>query len=185
MISAKKLIYTLIENLTATNALAAYPVGALFETTDADFNPNTAWGGTWVLEDAGKFLMSAGTGYAAGTTGGKKDAIIPYHNHSFVNPTIGITHNVEVSMSSAGQHSHTYAYVNRTSFEESGSGTQHFAHGGYVATDTAQAGLHTHTLTVKQPTFSATNGAVGYRGESVTDANLPPYVAVNRWHRTA
>lgn len=27
--------------------LECYPVGSYYETSDADFNPNTAWGGTW------------------------------------------------------------------------------------------------------------------------------------------
>ena len=27
-----------------------YPVGSYYETSDASFNPNTAWGGTWVQE---------------------------------------------------------------------------------------------------------------------------------------
>ena len=30
--------------------LECYPVGSYYETSDANFNPNTAWGGTWVLE---------------------------------------------------------------------------------------------------------------------------------------
>ena len=24
-----------------------YPVGSYYETSDAEFNPNTSWGGTW------------------------------------------------------------------------------------------------------------------------------------------
>ena len=31
-----------------------YPVGSYYETSDATFNPNTAWGGTWVLDSAGR-----------------------------------------------------------------------------------------------------------------------------------
>ena len=41
-----------------------YPVGSYYETSDTTFNPNTAWGGTWVLEVAGMVHVSAGTGYA-------------------------------------------------------------------------------------------------------------------------
>lgn len=27
-----------------------YPIGSYYETSDMSFNPNTAWGGTWVLD---------------------------------------------------------------------------------------------------------------------------------------
>lgn len=35
-----------------------YPIGTYYETSDATFNPNTAWGGTWVLEEDGTVLVS-------------------------------------------------------------------------------------------------------------------------------
>lgn len=34
------------------------PVGSYFETSDLEFNPNTSWGGTWVLEEDGTVLVS-------------------------------------------------------------------------------------------------------------------------------
>ena len=41
-----------------------YPVGSYYETSDTSFDPNTAWGGTWVQELAGQVHVSAGTGYS-------------------------------------------------------------------------------------------------------------------------
>ena len=35
-----------------------YPVGSYYETSNTSFNPNTAWGGTWVREDDGTALVS-------------------------------------------------------------------------------------------------------------------------------
>lgn len=35
-----------------------YPVGSYYETSDTSFNPNTAWGGTWDLEEDGTVLVS-------------------------------------------------------------------------------------------------------------------------------
>ena len=35
-----------------------YPVGSYYETSDTSFNPNTSWGGTWVLENDGTSLVS-------------------------------------------------------------------------------------------------------------------------------
>ena len=35
-----------------------YPVGTYYDTSDIDFDPNTAWGGTWVLDQSGTVLVS-------------------------------------------------------------------------------------------------------------------------------
>lgn len=35
-----------------------YPVGSYYDTSNTSFNPNTAWGGTWVREDDGTTLVS-------------------------------------------------------------------------------------------------------------------------------
>ena len=35
-----------------------WPVGSYYDTDNADFNPNTEWGGTWVREDDGTTLVS-------------------------------------------------------------------------------------------------------------------------------
>lgn len=43
-----------------------YPVGTYYHTSDSEFNPNTAWGGTWVLETDGTVLVSK-----SDTTGSK------------------------------------------------------------------------------------------------------------------
>ena len=41
---------------------AIYPVGCYFETTDAFFNPNITFGGTWELEQEGLVHVSGSTG---------------------------------------------------------------------------------------------------------------------------
>lgn len=35
-----------------------HPIGEYYETSNADFNPNTYWGGTWELENDGAVLAS-------------------------------------------------------------------------------------------------------------------------------
>lgn len=35
-----------------------YPVGSYYVTSDADFNPNESWGGTWNLDNDGTALVS-------------------------------------------------------------------------------------------------------------------------------
>ena len=69
-----------------------YPVGSYYETSDTSFDPNTAWGGTWVKEIAGQVHVSAGTGYSVSgantntSDGGEKTHTLtidemPEHNH--------------------------------------------------------------------------------------------------------
>lgn len=65
-----------------------YPVGSYYETSDATFDPNVQWRGTWVLETAGQVHVSAGTGYAVGATGGEATHTLtvnemPSHNHGY------------------------------------------------------------------------------------------------------
>ena len=59
-------------NLKAEMLDLFYPVGSYYETSDTSFNPNTAWGGTWVEDTAGKVLVSLDTGTfdTVGATGG-------------------------------------------------------------------------------------------------------------------
>lgn len=43
-----------------------YPVGTYYHTSDSEFDPNTTWGGTWILETDGTALVSKSS-----TTGSK------------------------------------------------------------------------------------------------------------------
>ncbi len=53
-----------------------YPVGSYYETSNSSFNPNTAWGGTWVKDTAGRVTVgydSSQTEFnSLGKTGGAK-----------------------------------------------------------------------------------------------------------------
>lgn len=53
-----------------------YPVGSYYETSDATFNPNTAWGGTWVEDSKGRVTVGQNTNDTSfdtiGETGGSK-----------------------------------------------------------------------------------------------------------------
>lgn len=144
-----------------------YPVGSYYETSDTTFDPNTAWGGTWVLETAGQFHVSAGTGYAAGSTGGSADAIVPYHKHSVEKITNAIT---------GGPHTHDIN--NRSVYSGSGNHTALFKGGNATSKNAAMSETHMHDLPAHSTKYAGTSG-------NTTGANMPPYIAVNRWHRTA
>lgn len=73
-------------NLIRAIPLQMHPVGELYPTLNASFNPQTAWGGTWELIEEGQVLLSAGNNYTAGDTYGKNSHTItidemPSHKH--------------------------------------------------------------------------------------------------------
>ena len=138
-----------------------YPVGSIYMSVN-NVNPGTFLGGTWsALQD--RFLIGAGSSYGVNATGGSKDAVIPAHSHTG-------------SVASSGAHYHT-----TLSMKGSGSTSGNVAesYGTYGTTRNIRIpfsgndGAHTHTVTVDST------------GSSATNANLPPYLAVYMWKRTA
>lgn len=61
-----------------------YPVGSYYETDNEEFDPNTYWGGTWVLDSVGRVTVSQDTSQdefkTVGQTGGSK--YMQKHIHS-------------------------------------------------------------------------------------------------------
>ena len=59
-----------------------YPVGSYYETSNVDFDPNTAWGGVWVEDAAGRVTVSrdSGTFATVGDTGGNSTFTIEEEN---------------------------------------------------------------------------------------------------------
>lgn len=135
-----------------------YPVGSYYETSDATFDPNTAWGGTWSLEAEGLVHIGAGSNYTLGDTGGNKDAIIPYHNHKGVDGLYFVTENYD-----------TAGGIGEVRVTATTSGSN------YVPRNTSSS----VDFAAKQSTAYA-----GTKGNT-SDANMQPYIVVNRWHRTA
>lgn len=171
--------YLAIDDGSTTSKIGAtgllnlfYPVGSYYETSDSAFDPNVSWGGTWVLETAGQVHVSAGTGYAVSgaltntSDGGSKDAIVPYHNHEFTQPTISSNTSGYYILGSTG----AFARNN----VKQGTGTQ-------------VSNVLTAAADVKRDGAKATGGVVDYAGTNgnATNANMQPYIVVNRWHRTA
>lgn len=150
-----------------------YPVGSYYETSNASFDPNVTWGGTWSLEAEGRVHIGAGANYTAGDTGGSADAIIPYHNHSVSAVTAGIT---------GGSHTHKQQGWNGLKSDSSGT-TKEVRSRYIISTDPQETGniiasTHTHNLPAHNTNYAGTSGnAVG--------ANMQPYIVVNRWHRIA
>ena len=79
-------IKTQLETSLTTNILnKAYPVGSIYMSINSA-NPSTLFGGAWE-QIQGQFLLSAGNGYTAGSTGGEATHELtpdemPSHSHS-------------------------------------------------------------------------------------------------------
>lgn len=72
-----------------------YPVGSYYETSDSDFDPNNAWGGTWELDQSGTVLVSKSSSSSSkfndsiGTVVGEENHTLninemPNHNHGML-----------------------------------------------------------------------------------------------------
>jgi hypothetical protein len=168
-----------------------YPVGCIYTTTVVT-NPGTVFGfGTWTAYAAGRVMIGNGGGYTAGATGGSADAVLVSHNHGGVTGGQNQNHVHVVTGTTGGQsvnHSHDmtkYVVVNAsggTAYvgDDSGSGPA-----GTIATS-ANSVDHTHTFST---TSNANNvdhtHSIATDGVSGTNANLPPYIVVYMWNRTA
>lgn len=166
-----------------------YPVGSYYETSDASFDPNTAWGGTWSLEASGQVHVSAGTGYAIGGTGGSTT-----HHHSTGNHTLTAS---EIPAHTHGNKSLTGYFTIRkhgtgganevitrsgivSSIGSTGSGSQTNGATGSISTSLNQVNFdasHTHD--------SVGGSGAHNHGNTGDSSNMMPYIVVNRWHRTA
>lgn len=158
---------------TVATVQALYPVGSLYLNATNSTNPATLLGfGTWVAFGAGR--MPVGFNAAdplfdsAEETGGSKDAVVVSHTHT------GTT---------AGVGDHNHALIQGREFTPAYGANEGIGIGNYPLesgrgssewTNTTQgAGAHSHTFT--------TNST----GSSATNANLPPYITVYMWKRTA
>lgn len=161
---------------------AVYPVGAIYMSTGST-NPGTTFGfGTWTQLAPGRMLMGAGGAYGAGTTGGSADATLPTHTHTFSGTTNSSTTGITINQ--AGEHQHTTNLPFVTTNQKYSGGGQGFFGEGTGTYYTSFAGLHQHSINDlgHDHGFSGTTAS---SGSSPTNANLPPYLVVYMWQRTA
>ena len=134
-----------------------YPVGSIYETSSANFNPNTSFGGTWE-RIKGKVIVGVDENDADFTsskkTGGEKTHKLtkdelPHHNHALM----------------GGSHSFTWGDVKCT-----------------VNTNATAVANHpsANTLCTLQGTMNKTDDNA--TSESAHN-NMPPYYTVYIWER--
>jgi len=143
-----------------------YPVGAIY-CSASSLSPDVLFGfGTWAALADKQTLVQQGT-YPAGSAGGSSTAINVTHNHG----------SGSISASSSGSHSHDIYY------NGSGGGANPYnGNAGGTANSVTNvvgsartSGAHTHNISGN----TSTDGASG------SNANMPPYLAVYMWQRTA
>lgn len=136
-----------------------YPVGSIYMSVNS-VNPSTLFGGTWEkIED--RFLVATGTYFNLGESGGSKDAVVVSHTHT------------------QAAHNHDYGY--KLWGTKSGStepGAPISGSGKYYAATAENDYRWLSSMSSEQP-------AINSSGVDGTDKNLPPYLAVNMWKRTA
>ena len=133
-----------------------YPVGSIYMSVN-NVSPATFFGGTWAqVKDT--FLLASGTTYGAGTTGGSA------------------THKLSVSELPA--HNHYAIDTGNTAYVYTSSKALATSGGTWAARLTANYGnVDTSTETYKL--------TVSSMGDGVAHNNMPPYLAVYVWKRTA
>lgn len=133
-----------------------YPVGSYYHTSDSEFNPNTAWGGTWVLENDGTNLVSK-----SNETG------------SIFNADIGIIVGEE-------KHNHAlnsaYAMIGTDASSNTLDSIKYVE--GYTYNSLAKAQSFSFTS-------GTTTSATALGGQTDSSNNVQPSKITNRWHRTA
>lgn len=126
-----------------------YPIGSIYLSVSS-VNPQTIFGGTWEpIQD--RFLLAAGSSYAAGSTGGSAT--------------------VSLSTANLPAHTHELQLAKRQKFLSSGTT------GSYVLVDSTDT-----TSTNYAP---LNNGTTTSAGSGTAHNNMPPYLAVYVWKRTA
>lgn len=166
-----------------------YPVGSIYISVN-NTSPATLFGGTWEqIKDT--FLLSAGDTYSAGATGGAAtvkltatQSGVPVHSHTYTRPTVSSSGAVTNGIT-GGSHKHNIK-IGQTSASGSARWTTSIATGYTEGTSYIVDSTHTHNL----PNHTHTLTGGGVADNTAADAstahnNMPPYLTVYMWKRTA
>lgn len=177
-----------------------YPVGSIYISVNK-VNPATLFGGTWEqIKD--RFLLAYGDTYNNGATGGEATHTLtsqemPTHNHTY-DKSASSTDNHTLTTNEIPSHTHSVTgtakdHIGRSILvgpSRAWAGAGDMEEYTYVGSDndeldvdgTAQATGggqgHNHTINISNTNTGSTGGGNAHN-------NMPPYLAVNIWKRTA
>ena len=159
-------------NLISYIGKVLFPPGSIYITSNASITTaklQQFYGGTWskiTTTTTGCMVAAAGSSFPRDTTFGTNDGRIPSHTHT---------------VTAGGTHTHSAKYRADSSYAASAdvpwSGTS-----GATTLNSLfySSGTHTHTMS----SITAGNSYFPVR-TSATDLNVPPYVTVNYFYRSA
>ena len=170
-----------------------FPVGSIYSNASNSTNPATLFGfGTWAFFSQGRMMVGYDSGvFSIGATGGSYNSSLPSHTHTAsasASSTASSSASSSFSGNALGGHSHTYDTVSISSTVTPG--------GQYnvpipVATTgtTAAVSAGTPSGSVSTSVTTSVNTSVSVSvdaaGVSPSYTNLPPYIVVYMWQRTA
>ena len=142
--------------ISMANAIACFPVGTILMTA-ANTNPGTYIGGTWTAIE-GKFLLAQSNSHPAGTTGGSEN----------------------VTLTEANLPAHRHLIMNNNSADSTPTSGNTLAR--YDRSFGAREGEY---YSLNTNSGEAVWGRTSATGSGTAHNNMPPYVAVYVWERTA
>lgn len=148
-----------------------FPVGSIYMSVNST-NPSTYFGGTWV-EIQGRFLLGRSSSYTAGSQGGEAShkltaSEMPSHSHSLSINTTSLTGSLKSVIYKTYTASGIVSQSKDTPNKNCGTSANSF--GGATYSINAS---HNHS------------GSIGSAGGNAAHNNMPPYLAVYIWKRTA
>lgn len=157
-----------------------YPVGSIYMSVNST-NPGTLFGGTWErLEDT--FLLAAGTNHTAGSTGGEETHVLttsetPAHTHT--RGTMEITGSYRTSWGDASGG----GIINIGEYSGALKGV-HNGNAFFTPASTTSAEVR-HLNWIQLTASDGWTGETSSVGSDQAHNNMPPYLAVYMWKRTA
>ena len=155
-----------VQSAATAAAQAAYPVGSIYMNASNSTTPATLLGfGSWSALGAGQMLLGAGTNsgntFTAGSSGG-----------NYAPQLLSHTHSATFTGNALGAHSHTLSYGPNGG-------------GGLGGGDLNSTAGPTSTSSVSAGTPSGSVSVANASSGDQTLGNLPPYLVVYMWVRTA
>ena len=159
---------------------AIYPIGSIYMSANST-SPATLFGGTWTqLKD--QFLLCAGSTYSAGSTGGSANTTLTTANmpaHAHTRGTMDITGG--------------WAGMGHTSGITYGFNTQDCSYSGafFAGSSSGQTEAFQNYSRQERKNSVAFQASRSWTGETssvgsgTAFSNMPPYLAVYVWKRTA